>query len=131
MQAPALRVQRLFRPVHRGLERLGAASQRHVIEIFGKNSPVALDEFARRELFQRLARQGTEGGAVNVIERHAHNAASGNEARTGQVEQPWQQLASGQITGGPEEDHDLRILRTYPGRNLCHSRLSNNSTAAL
>ena len=60
---------------------------------------------------------------VEIVERHADDAAAGNEARARQVKQPRQQLAPREVARRAEQHHDLRKPRTDPRRNLRHGAL--------
>jgi len=118
VQAAALGAQRGFGPVHRGGQGLGAGRQRHVVQQFGKRRPVGVAEFPAEKLIECAARRQAEAVGVQVVERHADDAATGDEPRVGQVEQARQQLAPRQVAGGAEQHDHLRKLRTDAGRNL-------------
>jgi hypothetical protein len=108
---------------HRRLERLGSRGERYVVKRIGKLVPVCLLDLASGVFIQRAADQFAEGLGIDLIEGNANNPAARNEAGVGEVEQSRQQLAPRQISGRPDEHHDLRIPGSYTRWNLCHASL--------
>jgi hypothetical protein len=58
-----------------------------------------------------------------LIERHADDAAAGDEPRARQMQQTRDELAPGKITRRPHQNYDLRKSRTDTRQNLRHGAL--------
>ena len=122
VQPAALGAQVLLGGLDRRAQRLRPGRQRHIVEAGGEVLPVRLGHPPAGELVERAARLPPEGLDIDVVERHADDAAAGNEAGRGQVVQAGQQLAPGQVAGGAEQDDDLRKARTDAGGDLGQDR---------
>src|SRR5690242_9391475 len=112
MQAPAFSADGLLSTRYRRLERLWTRTQRNIVETIGKTLPLGISDFARPELGECAVRHAAKGVGVDVVQRHTNDAAARNIASGGEMEEPWQQLASRQVTSGAEKHHHLRETRT-------------------
>jgi hypothetical protein len=121
MQPPAFAAQRLFGAFDGGLQRRGTGAQRHVSQAGRKGGPVGLADLARAELFQTGACDALEGRGIDVVQRHADDAAARDEAGAGQMEQAGQQLAARQVAGGTEQHHHLGMSRADARGDLGHA----------
>jgi hypothetical protein len=124
VQAPALAAEGGFGTIDCRAQHAGAGCERHVIEVAREDLPIGIGDLAAEELVERAAREGAKGVGVDVVQRHADDAARRDEAAGGQVVQAGQQLAPRQVTGGAEEHHNLRKSRSDAGGNLGHFVLS-------
>ena len=123
VQASAFDAQALLGTRDRRAQRRCTRGQRHIVQMAGEALPVRIGQLAVEELVQRAARDAAEGLDIDVVQRHADDAAAGDEAGRDQVVQAGQQLAPRQVAGGAEQQHHLRIAWAHARRNLCHAEL--------
>src|SRR5688572_4337829 len=83
--------------------------------------PFLVVDLAARELVDGCTREIPEAVGVEVVERHADQAAAGNEAGTRQVQQPRDQLAAREVAGRAEQHDHLRKTRTDASGDFCHA----------
>ena len=104
----------------RVLQGARALRQRHIVERRREDGPGAVDRLVRMMPLDRLMGELAKGVRVDVVERHADDAALRDEAGCGEMKEAGQQLALRQIPGRAEQDDDLRHPWTDPWRYLRH-----------
>ena len=128
---PRFALERGLGALDRGPERAGARRQRHIVERIGEMRPVGLVQLPGGELVERAAGDLPKGVGIHLVERDADHATSGNEARLREMEQPRQKFAPRQVTRRADQNHDLRVTRTDPARNLHHACPSRSADPEL
>ncbi len=123
VQPLRLAPQRRFGLQHLVPQRLGSRRQGNVVEPLGEGGPVRGGDFPRYEFVDGGAGEGAEGLRVEGVQRHADDAAIGNEAGAAEAEHPRQQLAARQVAGRAEQDDHLRMLGPHAGQHLDHMAL--------
>ncbi len=118
VQPPALAVEGPLGSVHGGLECLRACGERDVVQTLREARPVTVLCLACGELVHSLFCDLAEPLGVELVQRYANDAATGNETDAGQVEESRKQLAPPQIARRAHEHDDMRILRTDTCWNL-------------
>ena len=97
-----------------GTDRLGergrAGGLRHVAEQPRELVPLLRGQAAVAELVAGTARDPDELGRVDVLERGADDPRVVDEAGLPEVHETRQQLAPGQVAGGPEQHDDVSVL---------------------
>jgi hypothetical protein len=114
---------RTLRSCYRFGQRGGTRGQRHVVQIPGEGCPIVVGHLARGEFIDGFAREVAEAVGVELIERHANDAATGDEPRARQMQQTRDELAPGKITRRPHQHYDLRKSRTDTRQNFRHGVL--------
>ena len=104
-----------------GPKPVGTGRERNVVERFGERFPIGFVDLPGRERVDRRSRQRAEALRVEIVERNADDPAAGDKAGTREVEESGQELAATQITRRPDQDDDLRILRTDARSDLLES----------
>ena len=129
VHAAAVAAQLLLRRFDARFEGVRARADRHVVQRLGKGGPVRLIHFSSGELVECLTRDLAKAIAVDLVQRYADDAATGDEAGARQVKQAGQQLARRQVARGTHKDDHLRMLGTNPRRNLTHPSPSSRGDA--
>ena len=115
VQTAAFDRQGFFRALDGFTQHRRAGIQRHVVEPRGELAPFLRRELARAVLGDGCTGDRAERFRIQLVERHADDAAGRDESRRHQVEQPGQQLAPRQVARRTEKHHHLRGARPYAG----------------
>ena len=114
----------------RGLECAGAGVDRHIVQRIGEGRPIGIRDLPHREFVERLARERTKAGDVERLQGNSNDAAAGNKAGAGKMEQTRQQLTFRQVAGGADEHDDLGLFGTDASVYFCQIDLVRRGVAS-